>query len=139
MYPMNARWKNISIGDSESFDVLIDEEKVSQFIRLSGDDNPLHTDISFAEKKGYKKPIVHGMLLASFFSKLVGKYFLCDDNLYLSQSLNFKKPVLIGETVTISGIIRSKSESLKILEIATIVTNNKNEEVVTGLAKVKYI
>ena len=132
-------WKKIKIGDAASFKIIIGKDKVADFISLSGDKNSMHFDKKIAKERGFKKPISHGMLLASYFSNLVGKHFLKDHNLYLSQDINFIKPVFIGETIIVKGKVKSKIESLRILEIETAIINKKGEEVVKGVAKVKYI
>ena len=60
-------YNEISIGQQESFIIKITESMVEKFSNLSGDLNPLHMDNQFAESSSFKKRIVHGMLLASFF------------------------------------------------------------------------
>jgi len=135
----NNIFSELNIGDQAGFEVTITQKQVDDFIALIGDDNLLHTSEEHARKKGFKKTIVHGMLLASYFSKLVGKYFLKDDNLYLTQDLQFKNPVYVGEAITIKGEIITKSNSMKLLEIKTTIINQDNEESVRGIAKVKLI
>ena len=58
-------YKNIYIGQEEKFCVEITNEKVEIFRKLSGDENPLHTDADYARKKGYQNKIVYGMLIGS--------------------------------------------------------------------------
>ncbi|MEK6896939.1 MAG: MaoC family dehydratase [Nanoarchaeota archaeon] len=132
-------WQKIKIGDSASFKTIIRKDKVADFVSLSGDKNPLHSDKKIAKIRGFEKPISHGMLLASYFSTLVGMHFLKDHNLYLSQIINFMKPVFVGETIIVKGKIINKMESLRILEVETVIINKKGEEVVKGIASVKYI
>ena len=133
---MKTSWEKINIGDKELFEVEITQEMVSKFVEVTGDDNALHTDESFAQAKGFNNKVVHGMLLGSLFSKLVGKHFLGDDNLYLSQNASFRKPVFIGDRVIVSGIIKEKIESAKILRIETTITGSSGVAV-TGEAQVQ--
>ncbi len=134
--PAHAGWTKIKIGDEASFEVEITQEMVSKFVQLSGDDNPLHTNEKFAALKGFPKKVAHGMLLSSLFSKLVGKHFLGDDNLYLSQSMTFRKPVLVGDSLVVKGVVKDKIESARILRIETIIESN-GEVVISGEAQVK--
>ncbi|MEK7078192.1 MAG: MaoC family dehydratase [Patescibacteria group bacterium] len=136
--PQKDIWEKIKVGDVAFFKTTISKNKVMDFISLSGDKNLLHRDKKFAKSKDFLEPVVHGMLLAAFFSTLVGKFFK-NHNLYLSQNINFKKPVFIGETVTVRGKIKNKINSVYLLEIETVIINQNNEEVVNGIAKVKYI
>lgn len=131
-------WEKIKIGDTVSFKTIISKDKVMDFISLSGDKNLLHYDGKFAKGKGFLGSIAHGMLLAAFFSTLVNKFFK-NHNLYLSQSLKFKHPVFIGETIIVRGKIKTKIESAYLLEIETVIINQSNNEVVSGVARVKYI
>lgn len=133
---MNAKWSTIKVGDEVTFEVTLTEAMVSKFVEVTGDDNPLHTDASFAAAKGFPKRVAHGMLLASFFSRLAGKYFLEVDNLYLSQTLQFRKPVLVGDAVLVKGVIKDKIESEKILRIETTIESG-GVVAVSGEAQVK--
>lgn len=138
---MNAKelsFDEIKIGDKASFLRAFSEDEVMKFAELSGDMNPLHTDISYAEGTQFKERLVHGMLLGSLCSRFVGMYIPGKNCLYLSQSLIFKNPVFIGEEIEVEGTVISKSESTKILAI-NIVMKKGDEIVVLGEAKVQFI
>ena len=79
------------------------------------------------------------MLLASFFSAIVGMLLPGKRNLYLSQDLKFKNYLKIGSSVNICGKVISRSESTKILDLETIITDESGKVIITGLAKVKVI
>lgn len=132
-------WNSVKVGDLISFTKTINQSMVDSFVSLTGDNNPLHQNYDFAQSKGFPGLVVHGMLLGAFFSTLVGKHFLRDDNFYLSQTLDFKKAVFVGETITVSGIVKHKIESVRVLEIDTVIKNANNEDVVTGQARVKFL
>lgn len=138
---MNARelsFEEINIGDTDSFSRTWTEEDVIAFANLSGDNNPLHTDDSYAKGTKFGQRLVHGMLLGSLFSRFVGMYIPGKNCLYLSQSLIFKNPVFIGDEIEVIGKVISKSESTKILSISIIM--KKGEEIVVeGEAKVQVI
>jgi 3-hydroxybutyryl-CoA dehydratase len=134
---MNVEWTKINIGDEESFEVVITQDMVSKFVEITGDDNPLHTDEAFAGKKGFTKKVAQGMLVSSFFSTLVGKHFFGDDNLYLSQTSSFRKPILVGDRILVKGVVKDKIESAKILRIETIILAHDKEVAVSGEAQVK--
>lgn len=132
-------WDSLRVGDRASFVKVVSREAIDAFILITGDDSSLHLNKDFAERKGFKGQVVHGMLLGSYFSTLVGKYFLGEDNLLLSKKIDFKKVVLVGDQVTISGVIRHKMEASRVLEIETVIKNSRGEKVVVGYARVKYI
>ncbi|CAL0326181.1 unnamed protein product [Lupinus luteus] len=74
------------------------EDDVLQYSKVSHDCNPLHTDASTARGVGFEGPLVHGMLVASLFPHIISSHF--PGAVYVSQSLNFKFPVYIGDQVT---------------------------------------
>jgi len=128
----------IKVGDSASFPRVFTEEEVVKFSELSGDMNPLHTDISYAKGTQFGQRLVHGMLLGSLCSRFVGMYIPGKKCLYLNQTLSFKKPVFIGDTVEVTGTVTSKSELTKVLFIFIVI--KKGEEIVmNGEAKVQVI
>ena len=85
--------------------------------------------------KNFKTVVCHGMLLASFFSRIVGMYLPGKNSLYFSQSLNFIKPAFVNDTVTVSGKIIAKSNSTKIITLKMSICNIETE-LVSGEAKV---
>lgn len=90
----------IKIGMSESYSQTISEADVKAYAGISGDRNPVHMDDEYAEKSRYKNRIAHGMISSSFFSALFGTKLPGPGCVYVNQSLNFKRPVCIGDTVT---------------------------------------
>ncbi len=135
---MNAKWSEIKVGDQASFEVVITSELVSKFVAITGDDNRLHLDDSFARQKGFGRRIAHGLLLASLFSKIVGQFFFGDDNLYLAQTITFRKPIFVGDAVKVAGVVKNKIESVKILYIETTITTLDGEVALSGEARVTY-
>ena len=129
----------ISIGDTTSFEHTFTEADVQTFATLSGDYNPLHMDPSYAEKTIFGRRIVHGLLVASLASRFVGMYIPGRRCLYLSQTLNFKKPVYIGDTVSVAGIVTYTSLSTNIVEIDIVITKPDRVTVLDGKAIVKVI
>jgi acyl dehydratase len=131
-----ARLDNLHIGKKVSFTLVISESMVEEFARLSGDYNPHHMDDTFAKKTRFEKRICHGMLLASFFSRLTGMYLPGKGSLYLSQSLNFLVPGYIGDKVTVEGEIVKISQSTGVITIKTQITKGISIQLITGDAKV---
>lgn len=131
-------FSDISIGDSASFERMVIENDVMTFAQLSGDTNPLHFDGAYAKKTKFGQPIVHGMFIGSLFSALVGMYLPGKRCLYLGQTLQFRKPVFINDTVVVHGSVVEKSESTHILTINTTVTRGE-DVVVSGIATVQVL
>ena len=137
--PLKYTFDSINIGINHEFKITITEKIVSDFSVISGDFNPLHMDENYAAKTKFKKRICHGMLLASFFSRLVGMYLPGKNALYFSQSLNFISPCFINDKIMIKGEIIDKNYSTKIITVKTSIINHKNELILDGEAKVMMI
>ncbi len=126
----------IPIGYEALLRRTITEKDVQTFAELTGDTNPLHMDAGFASETRFKKRVVHGMLTASFISTVVGMQLPGPGALYLSQVLNFKKPVMIDDIIQVKAIVVQKVASSQMLVLDITVTNQKSENVLTGTAKV---
>ncbi|MCP4687926.1 MAG: MaoC family dehydratase [Desulfobacterales bacterium] len=107
----------INVGDKETFTKTVSESDVYLYAGVTGDFNPAHINESYAEKTHFKTRIAHGMLTAGFISAILGGRLPGPGTIYLHQSLNFKAPVKIGDTITASvevvEIIASKKVRLK--------------------------
>ena len=129
-------YDDISIGQQESFMIKITESMVEKFSKLSGDLNPLHMDNEFAESSSFKKRIVHGMLLASFFSQLIGMKLPGKNSLYFSQTLNFRSPCYIDDQIEVVGEVIEKSDSTQIITVSTTIFNKSKTCLIDGIAKI---
>lgn len=85
----------IELGQTYSHDFKFTQEEVNRFAEVTGDKNPVHLDADFAAKTVFKKPIMHGMLGASLFSKVFGVLFPGEGTIYLKQSLSFLRPMFV--------------------------------------------
>lgn len=131
------KYEDIKVGDIFSLERFIDEASVDKFADLSGDYNPLHMDEQYAKKTEFKERIVHGMLLASLFSNLVGMKCAGKGSLYLSQDLHFKKALPMNNKVKVEGKVVTKIDSVKIIEMKTVIKDSNNNLLVDGIARVK--
>jgi len=138
--PQRWNFEDIVVGyETELIPCFFSAEDLDTFTRLSGNYNPLHTDDTFAQQKGYIKRLAHGILLAAKFSYLVGMVIPGRDSLCLSQSVYFHKPIFVNDACTLKGTVISKSDSTRTLEIRTELFNAENILAVSGIAKVKVI
>lgn len=116
-------------------EIKVSDEMVTEFAKITGDDNPLHLDEKFASKTQFGRRIAHGMLIVSLISKVLGKDFPGAGTVYVSQSVKFRKPVYIGDTVKIHVEVKDINVDKRRLFLNTIVTD-MDKEVITGEAEV---
>tara|TARA_Y100000817_G_C16688090_1_gene469153 strand:- start:362 stop:793 length:432 start_codon:yes stop_codon:yes gene_type:complete len=129
-------FEQIRIGYNKEFQVVITESLVNDFAKITGDFSPIHINEDFAKSKKFKGRVVHGMLLASFLSQMVGMYLPGKHAIYLSQSLEFHNPCFINDKITISSVITDKSEATKIIKINSEIINEKNDILLNGTGKI---
>lgn len=108
--------EDLSVGQSASYTKTVTEADIVKFAEVSGDNNPVHLDEAFAQSTMFKGRIAHGMLSAGFISTVIGTKLPGSGTIYMSQTLRFKAPVRIGDTVTatctITEIIAEKRRAV---------------------------
>ena len=129
-------YDEIKIGLSKNFQINITESLVNSFAELSGDFSPIHIDNEYAKTTTFGKRVVHGMLLASFLSRVDGLYLPGKHALYFTQNLEFRNPCFIGDTITVFSKVIDKSDSTKILKIESKITNQENKILLYGIGRV---
>ena len=88
----------LSVGDLVTFEKTITEEDVRRFAEVSGDTNRLHLDEAFASDTRFGERIAHGTLVSGLISAALAR--LPGLTVYLSQDLQFRAPVSIGDRVS---------------------------------------
>ncbi len=88
------------VGDSAEFRKVVSEEDVYLFAGITGDRNPMHTSREFAAKTRFKERVAHGLLTAGTISAAIGMKLPGPGCIYLSQTLEFKAPVFLGDEIT---------------------------------------
>ena len=129
--------KILKVGDRVSLSKAFTEDEVFRFAEISTDKNPLHLDKDFGRESIFGERIVHGMLVASLFSGLIGMELPGEGSIYLGQSLTFKAPVAIGEEVTASVEIIRIRDDKPIVTLRTVCVNSGGTLVIEGEAVVK--
>jgi len=92
--------EDLDVGMSAVFGKTVSEADIVAFAGVSGDTNPIHLHDGFARTTRFGERIAHGMLGGSFISTVIGTKLPGPGSLYVSQTLNFRAPVKIGDTVT---------------------------------------
>lgn len=125
----------IEIGMSACYSQTITDADVKSFAGISGDHNPVHISDEYAKGSRYKKRIAHGLMSASFFSALFGTRLPGTGCVYVSQSLKFKYPVYLGDTVNAIVTVKSIDTEKRKLVFSTICKVGK-KTVISGEAEI---
>ena len=124
-----------TVGQPASFTKTVTETDVVLFAGISGDLNPAHVDEVAAKQSMFKGRVAHGILGASFISAVIGMKLPGPGTLYLSQDLQFVKPIYFNDTVTATVTIKEVGRRGR-LTLETKLTNQDGKELITGEAKV---
>ena len=127
---------NLQIDDRFEETFSYSQQDVIAFAQITGDNNPLHLDANFAAQTIFKKPIIHGFLSASVFSKILGIAFPGNGTIYLSQNLQFVRAMFVDTSykalVQVEELNREKHQA----ELSTRITDSKGKIVIEGTALV---
>lgn len=133
------RFDQINIGDEAEIYHVISTEDVDTFVKLTGDNNPLHVDDDYAATTLFRKRVVHGMLTASFISTIVGTRLPGKGALWYEQKIRFLAPVRIGERIRVWAKVRHKSSAQRILILEIVIFGDEERRMIEGEAKVKVL
>jgi 3-oxoacyl-[acyl-carrier protein] reductase len=133
------RYEEIFIGMKESLTHQVTQQDIEKFVDLTGDDNKLHVDKAFAATTSFKKPVVHGMIGASFISTIIGTKLPGDGALWFSQTLEFLLPVRVGDKLVVEAEVTKKNDNERIIDLKIEILNQNRQVVTKGLSRVKVI
>src|SRR3954454_6723876 len=94
-------FEDLSVGMTETLSKTISSSDVVAFAEVTGDRNPIHLSQHFAAKTPFGTRIAHGLYTASLISAVLGTRLPGPGAVYISQTLNFRAPVRIGDTVEV--------------------------------------
>jgi 3-oxoacyl-[acyl-carrier protein] reductase len=137
--PKEWRFEDLEKGFTDEFTHLISQEDVDTFAKLTGDFNPLHLDPEYAGQTNYRKPVVFGMLSASFISTMIGMRLPGKGALWMSQSLQFLQPAFVGDTLRVRATVKQKSAATRTLVLQIEIFNQHQQKLIEGESSVKLL
>lgn len=135
-YLENRTFDEIKVGDSASLTRMLTERDIQVFAIMSGDINPAHVDVEYASSDLFHKIIGHGMWSVALISTVLGTQLPGPGTIYVGQTIHFRKPVTIGDILTVTVTAVEKKPEKKRVIFSCECRNQENEEVVSGKAEV---
>ena len=127
-----------SVGSSVAVTKTFTAEDVEAFSRLSGDCNPLHLDPAYAKNTRFKRCVVHGALVNSLFSQLLGTKLPGEGAIYCHQDSVFTYPVYVGDAITAFVEVAHIDKEKHRITLITKAENQDAKVVIEGKATVLY-
>lgn len=132
----NRTFEEIQLGDNCIRHHTVCEQDLILFATVSGDRNPVHLDPEFAATTPFKGQIAHGMFTGALISAALAMDLPGPGTIYLGQNLSFRKPVMIGDELTVELKVSAKHESKPVVTLECSVTNQHDKVVASGEATV---
>ncbi len=126
----------LTIGDFAESRKVLEDKDVVLFSEVSGDRNPVHLDEEYASTTRFKHRIVHGHLVASLFSALLGTELPGEGSIYLGQTIKYLKPVYLNDEIrAVVKVVECDVDKNRV-KLETNAYNQNNEMVITGMAEI---
>jgi len=132
----NRTFEELRIGDTASLARTLSYKDIELFAIMTGDVNPAHVDEAFAQSDMFHKIIAHGMWGGALISTVLATQLPGPGAIYLGQSLRFRRPVGIGDTITVSVKVTAKDAEKHRVTLECQATNQRGEVVISGAAEV---
>jgi acyl dehydratase len=127
----------VEIGAVYTHEFSFSQEEVNRFAEVTGDRNPIHTDAEYAATTMFKKPIMHGFLGGSIFSKVFGTLFPGEGTIYLKQTMAFVKPMFVDTAYEAVFTVKEvQGEKHRALVETLIIEKETGEATIKGEATV---
>jgi phosphotransacetylase/acyl dehydratase len=136
-YIENHTFDELKIGDTAELTRTLKKEDVELFAALSGDVNPAHVDADFAKTDAFHKVIAHGMWGGALISAVLGTELPGPGTIYLDQTLHFRKPVGLGDSIVVRVTVREKHAADTTVTLDCTCLNQAGEIVLEGEARVR--
>ena len=133
---VNYTYDEIMLGQTASMTREITERDIQLFAAVSGDVNPVHLDADYAATTDFGEPIAHGMLSGALISAALALELPGPGAVYIKQSLTFRLPVKVGDTVTIQLEVTDKKDRRRFVTLDCKAVNQNGKVVANGTAEV---
>ena len=125
--------EDLQLDQTDKIERKITEKDIDNFAKLTGDNNPVHTNLDFAKKTIFKQKVAHGFLSASLISTLIATKLPGPGSIYLSQNLKFLAPVFIDDLVIVKVTVKEIDHEKKKVKLQTECFKNE-KKIISGEA-----
>ena len=132
----NITFDEICIGQTASYSKTLTEDLLTLFAAVSGDINPVHLDAEYAANSMFGERVAHGSWTGSVVSAALAMEMPGPGTIFLRQSISFRKPVKVEDTITVNLEVTAKNAHKQIVLLNYKVTNQRGQVVAKGTAEV---
>ena len=132
----NRTFDELKVGDTASLVHRLTSKDIELFAVMSGDVNPAHVDPAFAKADMFHRVVAHGMWGGALISTVLGTELPGPGTIYLGQSLRFRGPIGVGDTITVTVRVMEKVADKHRVTLDCQATNQQGQTVITGSTEV---
>lgn len=129
----------MEVGDKIAHDFEITKALHQGFIDLFDDRNPMHTDVDYAQSKGYKSAILHGNILNGFLSYYIGECLPIKNVVIISQKISYHNPFFVGDVIRLDSVVKDVIASVNVVDIKYTFKNESKALIAKGLIQIKIL
>ena len=133
----NRTFDEIEIGDFAELSRTLRPDDIHLFAAMSGDVNPTHVDTEFARSSQFREVVGHSMWGSTLISTVLGTEFPGPGTVYVSQNLNFHRPITIGDTLTITVTCKQKFTHNHHMLMDCLAVNQDGLKIIDGVAEIQ--
>lgn len=122
-------------GYEFGYEFQFSQAEVKKFAEVTGDFNPVHLDADYAAQTPFKKPILHGFLSGSIFSKVFGTMYPGEGTIYLEQAMAFRRPMFVDVNYKAKFKIIACDEEKGTMVVACRILDEEDKVCLEGNAK----
>lgn len=126
----------LTVGQTATLIRQLAERDIEAFAAISGDVNPLLVDRRFAQEHEFHHLIAHGMWAGALISNVLGTQLPGPGTVYVHQDLDFRRPIALGDTVTVTVSVEEKQTDTGRVVLSCRCADQNGETAVSGRAVV---
>ena len=127
-------FEDIQFGMQASLETSVTDGDIQSFAVITGDRNPVHLDADYASTTPFQRRISHGMLTASYISAVFGMRLPGPGAIYVTQTLNFRRPVWIDDRITTTVTVAELLPERRRVRFECLCRNAEGKVVLEGEA-----
>jgi len=126
-------------GQTYKQQFTITESVYHGFINTFNDNNPLHTDSTFAKSKKFQDVVMHGNILGGFLSYFIGECLPVKNVIIHSQNIKYFNPVYLNQTLDFTATVSDVVEAVNVVIFDFIFRNATGLKIAKGKIQIGLI
>ncbi|HLW48299.1 MAG TPA: MaoC family dehydratase [bacterium] len=124
----------LRVHQSARLTKTVTDNDLRLYAEITGDYNPLHFSDDFAARTRFGRRVAQGGITAGLLNALVAMKLPGPGTVFMNQSLNYRRPVYVGDTLTAVVKVLALKDDKPVCHLAFAVTNQDDHVVLDAEA-----